>query len=109
MLCWCVQDFLNLLPIPELTRADGGALNLATMLPPERNPSDLGPKSYFALGQPGEHASGDSQTRLHLDMTDAINVMLHQPADQRRANGGIDGATPRTTATWQAPNYQVWL
>ena len=106
-----MQDFMNLLPVPELTRADGGVLNLATHVPRVRNPSDLGPKCYFALGRPGEHAGGDSQTRLHLDMTDAINVMLHQPADQREANvraGGAGGAA-RTTQPWQPPHYQVRL
>lgn len=101
-----VQDFLNLLPVPELTRADGGALNLATMVKASLNPSDLGPKCYFGLGRPGEHHAGDSQTRLHLDMTDAVNVMLHQPQNQFEKNGG--GTTgPRTAGAWQPPLYQV--
>jgi hypothetical protein len=88
--------------MPELTRVDGGALNLATMLNPCLNPSDLGPKCYFALGQVKEHAIGDSITKLHMDMADAVNVMLHQ---QRPAS--MSSPEPRRNTPWQPPEYQV--
>lgn len=70
--------------MPEIT-GRCGAINLAAMLPRERNPSDLGPKLYIAQGAPDEMDRGDSTTPLHLDMTDAINVVVHQPPTSSKA------------------------
>ncbi|KAI8471051.1 MAG: hypothetical protein J3K34DRAFT_418391 [Monoraphidium minutum] len=60
----------------------GAPLNLATALLPRDNPTDLGPKTYIAYGREAERSDphnneGDSVTKLHLDMTDAVNIMLH--------------------------------
>ncbi|GAX77805.1 hypothetical protein CEUSTIGMA_g5248.t1 [Chlamydomonas eustigma] len=73
------QDFLEMLPLPFYTHPKGGPLNLAWMLPPWSNPTDLGPKTYIAYGRVEEHEGeeGDSVTKLHLDMSDAVNIMCH--------------------------------
>jgi hypothetical protein len=55
--------------------------NLASMLLFEDNPTDLGPKCYLAYGRQREaDAEGDSVTKLHKDMTDAINILVEQEA-----------------------------
>ncbi len=40
------------LPLPWMTRPDEAPLNLATQLPSNANPTDLGPKGYIAFGTP---------------------------------------------------------
>jgi hypothetical protein len=88
-----------MLPMQHMTRSDKGDMQLATMLGEECVPTDLGPKCYIALGRPGEHRHGDSVTKCHLDMSDAINIMLHQPGDHI-------GST-RTIEAWSPPDYMV--
>lgn len=82
------QDFLEMLPLKMYTHPDCGPLNLAAYVPACANPTDLGPKSYIAFGRPQEHeAEGDSTTRLHQDMSDAINFNLHShygPGEKER-------------------------
>jgi len=73
-------DFITMLPFPEYTNMQDGPLNLAAALPKECCPPDLGPKSYVAYGVQQERGGahgGDSVTRLHEDMSDAVNVLLH--------------------------------
>lgn len=96
-----MQDFLGMLPVPHMTRPDSSTLNLASMLGSQCVPTDLGPKCYIALGRPEECGLGDSVTRCHLDMSDAINVMLHVPEPPTGPS--------RTTQPWQLPAYQVCL
>lgn len=88
-----------MLPVPHLMRTDASGLNLATTLSQKCVPTDLGPKCYIALGRPEERGPGDSVTRCHLDMSDAINVML----DVQKPPHGPS----RTTQPWQLPHYQV--
>eukprot|EP00803_Ostreobium_quekettii_P003370 evm.model.scf_1331.2 EVM.evm.TU.scf_1331.2 scf_1331:6253-15377(-) len=71
------QDFREMLPMPEYTDPHVGPLNLTTLLPRHRLPPDLGPKTYLALGRVREHPGGDCVTKLHLDMSDAVNVLCH--------------------------------
>jgi lysine-specific demethylase 3 len=78
----CSQDFLEMLPVPSYTNPQLGLapLNLASALLPRDNPTDLGPKTYIAYGRLEEGRQGkegDSVTKLHLDMTDAVNICLH--------------------------------
>ncbi|VDB96467.1 unnamed protein product [Peniophora sp. CBMAI 1063] len=56
-----------------------GPLNLETNMPINSCPPDTGPKAYLAHG-----AAGGTTTRLHCDMTDAINILFH-------AEGGLRG------------------
>jgi hypothetical protein len=76
------QDFLETLPLPEYCHPlhGGGLLNLAAMLGPHCNATDLGPKTYIALGRCEEGnlgREGDSVTKVHQDMSDAVNWMAH--------------------------------
>lgn len=53
-------------------------LNLASALKQSDNPTDLGPKCYVAYGRVAEaDGEGDSVTKLHVDMADAVNLLLH--------------------------------
>ncbi|TGZ82842.1 hypothetical protein EX30DRAFT_394108 [Ascodesmis nigricans] len=83
-------DFENAIPFPEYTRRNG-ARNLASQAYFEKiwNPPDLGPKMYNALPamdfliDNGGDTEGDMKdevsgtTNLHLDLTDAVNVLLY--------------------------------
>lgn len=75
------DDFLQMLNecMPEYMHPSGGVLNLAAKLPETAVPPDLGPKGYIAFGREKEHEGieGDSVTRLHEDLSDAINILCH--------------------------------
>lgn len=68
-----------MLPLSFYTHPHVAPLNLATMMPKVSNPTDLGPKTYIASGQIEEHEGEewDSVTKLHQDMSDAVNILLH--------------------------------
>lgn len=71
------QDFMEMLPIKEYSNPFWGCLNMHRTLPAKCLPPDIGPKTYVALGRQPEHpGEGDSVTKLHVDMSDAINVLL---------------------------------
>lgn len=44
------QDFQEMMPLPMYTLPNGAPLNWATMMLKSSNPTDLGPKTYVALG-----------------------------------------------------------
>lgn len=71
------QDFANAVPIPNYTRRDG-VLNVAAHFPinPGAVSPDLGPKMYNAF-ESSEQCGGKGSTRLHMDMADAVNIMLY--------------------------------
>lgn len=79
------RDFESALPFPSYT-ARKGTLNLASHFPERYNAPDLGPKMYNAYPAPDflpqfEDKIAQSHgikgtTNLHLDLTDAMNIML---------------------------------
>jgi lysine-specific demethylase 3 len=68
------DDLMAALPLKEYTHRTG-RLNLAARLPDVFTKPDLGPKMYIAYGD-GNHLEKGT-TNLHLDISDAVNVMVH--------------------------------
>jgi lysine-specific demethylase 3 len=69
-------EFMSALPFREYTDPKCGPLNLAVKLPKGVNKPDLGPKTYIAYGVSKELGIGDSVTKLHCDMSDAVNIQF---------------------------------
>ncbi|KAL6629319.1 hypothetical protein ACP70R_029084 [Stipagrostis hirtigluma subsp. patula] len=70
-------EFMSALPFRDYTDPESGPLNLAVKLPPGVNKPDLGPKTYIAYGVSQELEIGDSVTKIHCDMSDAVNILTH--------------------------------
>ncbi|KAH9911478.1 uncharacterized protein BXZ73DRAFT_56941, partial [Epithele typhae] len=58
-----------------------GVQNLAAFYPLNGNTPDLGPKLYIATGDPG---NSHGTTKLHLDVTDAVNILTYVTPDPAR-------------------------
>lgn len=69
-------EFLACLPFQEYTDPKTGILNLGAKLPKESVKPDLGPKTYIAYGLREELSLGDSVTKLHCDMSDAVWLLF---------------------------------
>ncbi|KAH9929931.1 uncharacterized protein BXZ73DRAFT_101993 [Epithele typhae] len=84
------DSFIQAIPIPTRdVAALDGVKNLAAHFDRHGCPPDLGPKMYVAYGSPG---SQNGTTKLHLDFTDAVNLMTYCP-DPKQA-GAIWHASP---------------
>uniref|UniRef100_A0A0E0JUI1 JmjC domain-containing protein n=1 Tax=Oryza punctata TaxID=4537 RepID=A0A0E0JUI1_ORYPU len=70
-------EFMSALPFREYTDPKSGPLNLAVKLPERVKKPDLGPKTYIAYGVAQELGIGDSVTKIHCDMSDAVNILMH--------------------------------
>uniref|UniRef100_A0A7N0RB64 Uncharacterized protein n=1 Tax=Kalanchoe fedtschenkoi TaxID=63787 RepID=A0A7N0RB64_KALFE len=70
-------EFIKCLPCKDYSHPQTGYLNIATKLPAKSLKPDLGPKTYIAYGVEQELGRGDSVTKLHCDMSDAVNVLTH--------------------------------
>ncbi|XP_057546070.1 lysine-specific demethylase JMJ26-like isoform X2 [Amaranthus tricolor] len=70
-------EFIMMLPYSNYTHPESGILNLATKVPNSAPKPDLGPKTYIAYGIVEELGQGDSVTKLHCDISDAVNVLMH--------------------------------
>ncbi|KAI0301852.1 hypothetical protein B0F90DRAFT_1809951 [Multifurca ochricompacta] len=72
------EEFQKGVPMPNYCRRDG-VLNIASHFPSNTVMPDLGPKMYIALATTDEEGSKGS-TRLHMDMADGVNIMVHAEA-----------------------------
>ncbi|KAG8546473.1 hypothetical protein GDO81_018824 [Engystomops pustulosus] len=70
------NDLMSNIPLPEYTRREG-KLNLAARLPTYFVRPDLGPKMYNAYGLITPEDRKYGTTNLHLDVSDAANVMVY--------------------------------
>ncbi|KAL5842450.1 hypothetical protein ACOSQ3_013053 [Xanthoceras sorbifolium] len=71
------DEFIRALPFQEYSDPRAGFLNLAVKIPSGVLKPDLGPKTYIAYGFEEELGRGDSVTKLHCDMSDAVNILTH--------------------------------
>ncbi|KAF6169226.1 hypothetical protein GIB67_013656 [Kingdonia uniflora] len=69
--------FITALPFREYSNPKCGFLNLAVKLPKKSLKLDMGTKTYVAYGINEKLGRGDLVIKLHFDMSDAVNVLMH--------------------------------
>ncbi|KAL7412661.1 hypothetical protein BDY24DRAFT_416039 [Mrakia frigida] len=69
-------ELMSALPLASITRRDGVQNVSAYSLHPDLNPADIGPKIYAAYAG-NEGPGGNGSTRLHMDLADAVNIMVY--------------------------------
>jgi len=77
------DDLMTYLPLGDFTSRDG-QFNLASYLPNLFLKPDLGPKLYIAYSSAETPKAGT--TNLHVDISDAVNVLLYVGFDQNIKN-----------------------
>ncbi|WWC85206.1 uncharacterized protein L201_000065 [Kwoniella dendrophila CBS 6074] len=82
------NDFCDALPVPDYTRREG-VLNLYSHFPPGPTRPDIGPKMYNAF-KANELKGGFGSTRLHMDVADAVNLLLYSSSKNLDGNGNGD-------------------
>ncbi|TCD62733.1 hypothetical protein EIP91_006458 [Steccherinum ochraceum] len=82
------EDFARATPVPNYVRRDG-VMNIASHFPSNTVAPDLGPKMYNAMASfEGQGSKGS--TRLHMDMADAVNIMLYaSPTPDGKPGGAV--------------------
>ena len=65
-------EFISSFPFKEYVDPLKGSINLVVKLPMSCRKADMGPNTYIAYGFPQELGRGDSVTKLHCDMSDAV-------------------------------------
>ncbi|KAI9352247.1 hypothetical protein DFJ73DRAFT_642620 [Zopfochytrium polystomum] len=96
------KDYSRCLPFPRYTSRTGDR-NLAARLPDINLPPDLGPKMYIAYGS----TDAIGTTPLHMDMADAVNLMLHARAPSLHDLGEcMADAPPGVAAVWDI--FPAW-
>ncbi|KAF9462616.1 hypothetical protein BDZ94DRAFT_1366125 [Collybia nuda] len=78
------DDFMAFVPMKDYTMARG-SLNLASNFPKNMVYPDLGPKMYIAL----EDQTKTGSTRLHLDLSDAVNILVHEGQSSTGESGAL--------------------
>nr|XP_019958141.1 PREDICTED: lysine-specific demethylase 3B isoform X2 [Paralichthys olivaceus] len=112
------DDLMDNLPLPEYTKRDG-RLNLAARLPNFFVRPDLGPKMYNAYGLISSEDRKVGTTNLHLDVSDAVNVMVYVgipqgDADQEQEvmttieEGDVDDMTKRRVYEGKEKPGALW-
>jgi lysine-specific demethylase 3 len=83
------EDFSNAVPMSDYTRRNG-CKNISSYFATNANAPDLGPKMYNAW--PGGHRAGEKgTTRLHMDVADAVNILLFA-SNAKQCNAKLAGA-----------------
>lgn len=71
------NEFISALPFKEYSDPRSRIINIATKLREKFLNPDLDPKTFTAYGIPYELGKGNSVTKLHYDMSDAVNILMH--------------------------------